>query len=90
MASRSELYLYFAGYGMCLFAGFVAYVMLTAFTRPAIIAVAVYLVGFGTYQLALAAGTHEVLSNFRRSLSTRSKRGPGGEAASRLNRPGPW
>ncbi len=35
--------------------------MLTAFTRPAIVAVAVYLVGFGTYQLALAAGTHEVL-----------------------------
>jgi hypothetical protein len=61
MASRSELYLYFAGYGLCLFAGFMAHVMLTPFTRPAIIAVAVYLVCFGAYQLVLAAGTHRVL-----------------------------
>jgi hypothetical protein len=62
MPSRSELYLYFSGFGFCLLGGLVADALLPErLTRSSQIALVVYVVSLGAYQITLASRTHDVL-----------------------------
>ena len=63
LPSRSELYLYFSGFGFCLFAGAAGGTMLEGrTTRGALVAILVYVLALGGYQVLFAARTHEVLA----------------------------
>jgi hypothetical protein len=62
MPSRSELYVYFSGFGFCLLGALVADALLPErLTRSSHIALAVYVVSLGAYQITLASRTHDVL-----------------------------